>query len=151
MNIPANRAVVVLTPALFAPLAGAISVFAAERANMDVNPDQLTAIFIAGATIAFGKSALWLKGWQDFEKGEQMPADALLSADDVTALSVDEIADGDEAAEDFAIADADIDAEAEAEADDEFDESPIEDDEEPEFDEERPAGEGHLVLNGANG
>jgi len=149
MNIPANRAVAVLTPALFAPLAGAISVFAAERANVDVNPDQLTAIFIAGATIAFGKSALWLKGWQDFEKGQQMPVDALLSADDVTALSVDEIADGDEAAENFATADADIDAEAEA--DDEFDESPMEDDEEPEFDEEPAASEGHLVLNGANG
>jgi len=71
MNIPANRAVAVLTPALFAPLAGAISVFAAERANMDVNPDQLTAIFIAGATIAFAKSGLWLKGWQDYEQREQ--------------------------------------------------------------------------------
>ena len=78
--------------------------FAAEKANMDIDPNQLTAIFIAGATIAFGKSALWLKGWQDFEKGQQMPADALLSADDVGALSEDDTIDGDEEAGDVAVA-----------------------------------------------
>jgi hypothetical protein len=146
MKVPANRAVAVLTPAVFAPLAGAISVFAAKQAKMSIDPEQLTAVFIAGATIAFGKSALWLKGWQDFEKGQQMPADALVSADDVVALSMDEIADDDEA-----VAIADVDADADADADDEFDEPAIEDDEEPEFDEEPAAGESHLVLNGVNG
>jgi hypothetical protein len=153
MKVPANRAVAVLTPAVFAPLAGAISVFAAKQAKMNIDPEQLTAIFIAGATIAFGKSALWLKGWQDFEKGQQMPADALLAADDVEALSEDETVDGDETADDLMIADADADADADidAEAEGDFDEPSIEDDEEPEFHEEPATGESHLVLNGVNG
>ena len=147
MKVPANRAVAVLTPAVFAPLAGAISVFAAQEANTDIDPNQLTAIFIAGATIAFGKAALWLKGWQDFEKGQQMPADALLAADDVAALSEDESVDEDEAADDLAIADADADFDADAE----FDEPSIEDDEEPEVDEEPAIDDSHLVVNGVSG
>jgi hypothetical protein len=36
--------------------------------GVDVDQGSLQAIFIAGATIAFGKAALWLKGWQDWEK-----------------------------------------------------------------------------------
>jgi len=87
MHISPNRAVAVLTPAIFAPLAGAISVFAATQAGVEVSEQELTAIFIAGATIAFGKAGLWLKGWQDFEKGQEvLPADALVSANAVTAL-----------------------------------------------------------------
>lgn len=69
MTITPGRLVAFLTPVIFAPLAGSISVLAA-RYLPGVNIDQgsLQAIFIAGATIAFGKAALWLKGWQDWEK-----------------------------------------------------------------------------------
>lgn len=68
-HISPNRAVTALTPLVFAPLAGAISVFAASNVpGLDIDAEQLQAVFIAGATIAFGKAALWLKGWQEFEQ-----------------------------------------------------------------------------------
>jgi hypothetical protein len=67
-NIPPNRIVALLTPLVFAPLAGAISVAAADVApGVNIDEGSLTAIFIAGATIAFGKAAQWTKGWQAFE------------------------------------------------------------------------------------
>ena len=88
---------------------------------------------------------MWLKGWQDFEKGQQVPADALLAADDVEALSEDESVDGDEAAADVAIADVDIEADAD------LDEPSFEDDEEPEVYEEAPTDDSHLVVNGVSG
>ena len=63
-----HRAVAVLTPLVFAPAAGWIAAWAAR--NMPglpkLDPAQVTAVFIAGATIAFGKAALWLHGWQQF-------------------------------------------------------------------------------------
>jgi len=63
-----NRLVAVLTPLVFAPAAGWIASWAAR--NMPglpkLDPTQVTAVFIAGATIAFGKAALWLHGWQQF-------------------------------------------------------------------------------------
>ena len=154
MNIPANRVVAVLTPAVFAPLAGAISVFAAKKANMDIDANQLTALFITGATIAFGKSALWMKGWQEYEKGQQMPADALVAADDVSALSEDELAGEDELPGEDEVALGEAVAEAEGEVADElgeFDEPAIEGDEEPDFHDEAVVADGHVVLNGVNG
>jgi hypothetical protein len=66
-----NRLVAMLTPIVFAPLAGSIAVLAARYfPGVDVDQGSLQAIFVAGATIAFGKAALWLKGWQDWEKRE---------------------------------------------------------------------------------
>ena len=63
-----NRVVAVLTPLVFAPAAGWIAAWAAR--NMPglpkLDPTQVTAVFITGATIAFGKAALWLRGWQQF-------------------------------------------------------------------------------------
>jgi hypothetical protein len=71
MTITPGRLVALLTPILFAPLAGSISVLAARYLpGVDIDQGSLQAIFIAGATIAFGKAALWLKGWQDWEKRE---------------------------------------------------------------------------------
>ena len=89
MTITPGRLVALLTPLVFAPLAGSISVLAA-RYLPGVNIDQgsLQAVFIAGATIAFGKAALWLKGWQDWEKRE---ADA---AGDVVDLPDDHAGSG---------------------------------------------------------
>jgi hypothetical protein len=64
-----NRMVAALTPVIFAPLAGAISVLAAKYfPGVDIPAGSVEAIFIAGATIAFAKAALWLKGWQEYEK-----------------------------------------------------------------------------------
>lgn len=72
-----NRVVTALTPLVFAPLAGAISVFAAANVpGLEIDSGQLQAVFIAGATIAFGKAGLWLKGWQEFEKREGAVATA---------------------------------------------------------------------------
>lgn len=75
MNIAPNRLVALLTPLVFAPLAGAISVLVA-RYGLNIDSGSLQAIFIAGATIAFGKAALWLKGWQAHEMRESEPAGA---------------------------------------------------------------------------
>lgn len=72
MTVTPGRLVATLTPLVFAPLAGAISVLIAEHApGLDIDSDQLQQIFIAGALIAFGKAGLWLKGWQDYEKTQE--------------------------------------------------------------------------------
>lgn len=72
MTIAPNRGVAVLTPLVFAPLAGSLSVLAAKYVpGVDIDSGELEAIFIAGATIGFAKAGLWLKGWQDHEKREE--------------------------------------------------------------------------------
>lgn len=115
-NIAPNRAVAVLTPLVFAPLAGAISVAAADVApGVNIDEGSLTAIFIAGATIAFGKAAQWTKGWQAFEQrgvvtGSVMDGDddeqlledltdvddAELAADDLDLVFEDDTDEGDD-------------------------------------------------------
>ena len=87
-HISPNRVVTALTPLVFAPLAGAISVFAAANVpGLEIDTGQLQAVFIAGATIAFGKAALWLKGWQEFEQRDAAVA--------TTDLEVSGFDDGD--------------------------------------------------------
>jgi hypothetical protein len=76
-HIAPNQAVTALTPLVFAPLAGAISVFAAAHVpGLNIDTEQLQAVFIAGAAIAFGKAALWLKGWQAYEQRHDVVATA---------------------------------------------------------------------------
>jgi hypothetical protein len=77
---------------IFAPLAGSISVLAARYLpGVDIDQGSLQAIFIAGATIAFGKAALWLKGWQDWEKREaDAPTDVVDLPDDHAGSGFDE-------------------------------------------------------------
>jgi hypothetical protein len=94
MTSSPNRLVATLTPIVFAPLAGSIAVLAARYfPGVDVDEGSLTAIFVAGATIAFGKAALWLKGWQDWEKREAEGAgddvDLPLAEDDAPAFAGD--------------------------------------------------------------
>ena len=73
-----NRIVALLTPLVFAPLAGFASTWAAERLpGVDIPPDQMEQIFIAGALIALAPAAQWLHGWQKHEARE---ADALAAA-----------------------------------------------------------------------
>ncbi len=68
MGISPNRLVTVLTPLVFAPLAGTVSALAAKHLGTDLDDAQVQQVFIAGALIAFAKAGLWLKGWQDWEK-----------------------------------------------------------------------------------
>jgi hypothetical protein len=69
MNTSPNRVVTIATPLVFAPLAGTITALAAKYApGLDIEQGQLEAVFIAGATIAFAKSGLWLRGWQKDEE-----------------------------------------------------------------------------------
>jgi hypothetical protein len=77
MTVSPNRLVALLTPIVFAPLAGSIAVLAARYLpGVNIDQNSLQAVFIAGATIAFGKAALWLKGWQDWEKRQaEAPSD----------------------------------------------------------------------------
>ena len=63
-----NRIVAVLTPLVFAPLAGVVSALLAEHfPGVEVSASSLEEIFIAGALIALAPAAQWLHGWQKFE------------------------------------------------------------------------------------
>jgi len=78
-----NRIVAVLTPLLFAPLAGACAAWLSQHfPGVDVDRDALQQIFIAGALIALAPAAQWLHGWQKHEarQAELQHALALASA-----------------------------------------------------------------------
>ena len=107
MGISPNRLVAVLTPLVFAPLAGAVAVLAAEHLpGLDIDSDQLQQIFIAGALIAFGKAGLWLKGWQDWEKRQAEVSEDVVN-DEALASSMDVGADDPDTDYDPALADED--------------------------------------------
>lgn len=64
-----NRIVAFLTPLVFAPLAGVISTWAADNLpGVNVPPNAVEEIFIAGALIALAPAAQWLHGWQKYEQ-----------------------------------------------------------------------------------
>ena len=125
MGIPTNRLVAVLTPLVFAPLAGWISVVAADHIpGLNIDSDQLQQVFIAGALIAFGKAGLWLKGWQNWEAAQNaVPADV---ANDVAlAATIEPDAGGDPEVDDdptLADEDPDMDLDDEDEGADDDDE-----------------------------
>jgi hypothetical protein len=134
MTITPGRLVALLTPLIFAPLAGSISVLAARYLpGVDIDQGSLQAIFIAGATIAFGKAALWLKGWQDWEKREadasgdvvDLPDDHAGSGFDEEPAPAEDAAPDDEPVEDEDAVDADEDPVEGEELD--FDESDLDD------------------------
>lgn len=124
MTIAPNRAVAIATPLVFAPVAGAVTALAAKYApGVEIDEGQLQAIFIAGATIAVAKAGLWMKGWQDYEKQQEiMPADALEPANAIVATGGEHDMDEDPEV------DAEADAEAESTPEDaEFDDDVAED------------------------
>ena len=134
MTITPGRLVALLTPLIFAPLAGSISVLAARYLpGVDIDQGSLQAIFIAGATIAFGKAAIWLKGWQDWEKREadaasdvvDLPDDHAGSGFDEEPATAQDAGPGDEPVEDEDPVDADEDPVEGEELD--FDESDLDD------------------------
>jgi hypothetical protein len=99
MGISPNRLVAVLTPLVFAPLAGAVSALAAKHLGSDLDAAQVQQVFIAGALIAFAKAGLWLKGWQHWEQSQGAVADA---PDELPELE-------DEAEDELVLADAEPD------------------------------------------
>jgi hypothetical protein len=132
-----NRMVAALTPVVFAPLAGAISVLAAKYfPGVDIPSGSVEAIFIAGATIAFAKAGLWLKGWQEYEKRElDMAPDAGGEIDLDDAPDLGEGAEPD--------AGPDLDHEPDVDDDPDLEDDPDLDDE-PDFDDEpEPVAAGH--------
>jgi hypothetical protein len=73
-----NRIVALLTPLVFAPLAGVISTWAADNLpGVTLPPDKIEEVFIAGALIALAPAAQWLHGWQKYEARQD---EALLAA-----------------------------------------------------------------------
>jgi len=63
-----NRVVALLTPLVFAPLAGACAAWLAEHfPGVEVDQGSLEQIFIAGSLIALAPAAQWLHGWQKHE------------------------------------------------------------------------------------
>ena len=73
-----NRIVALLTPLVFAPLAGVISTWAANNLpGVTMPPDKIEEVFIAGALIALAPAAQWLHGWQKYEARQD---EALLAA-----------------------------------------------------------------------
>jgi hypothetical protein len=81
--VPINRLVVLLTPLVFAPLAGFISLQLAKLGvHMDTNTVQGAvvsgAVFLGGVAVAFLKSKKWLQGWQDWEKRQDWITHAAL-------------------------------------------------------------------------
>ena len=79
-----NRIVAFFTPLVFAPLAGVISTWAAENLpGVNVPPNAVEEIFIAGALIALAPAAQWLHGWQKWE--QQREANLALAATQLTA------------------------------------------------------------------
>jgi hypothetical protein len=84
-----NRIVALLTPLVFAPLAGVISTWAAENLpGVNIPAADIEKIFIAGALIALAPAVQWLHGWQKWEArkdGELAVAAATLAAAPVVA------------------------------------------------------------------
>jgi hypothetical protein len=63
-----NRIVALLTPLVFAPLAGVVSTWAANHLpGVALPADKVEEVFIAGALIALAPAAQWLHGWQKYE------------------------------------------------------------------------------------
>ena len=73
-----NRVVAVLTPLVFAPLAGAVAAWLAKHfPALGVSKDDLQAVFIGGALIALAPAAQWLHGWQKYEARQAEAEQAL--------------------------------------------------------------------------
>jgi hypothetical protein len=101
-----NRIVALLTPLVFAPLAGAVSSWLAQHfPGVNVSESDLQSIFIGGALIALAPAAQWLHGWQKYEAREADAAHAIqlgavagapVAASAVAAPQPDDMADLDD-------------------------------------------------------
>jgi hypothetical protein len=88
-----NRIVALLTPLVFAPLAGVITTWAAENLpGVTVPRESVEEIFIAGALIALAPAAQWLHGWQKWEQGKLAVEAAAATGFGVTPVPIEEAA-----------------------------------------------------------
>lgn len=70
-SFPPNRIVVLLTPLLFAPAAGFVAALVAQWVpGIELDPLEVTLVFVAGAAAAVTKAYKWLDGWQRAEARE---------------------------------------------------------------------------------
>jgi hypothetical protein len=85
-----NRVVAVLTPLLFAPLAGAIAAWLAEHfPGIQVDRDAVEKIFIAGALTALAPATQWLHGWQKHEARQaELQRDVAVAGATAPAMAV---------------------------------------------------------------
>jgi hypothetical protein len=129
-----NRIVALLTPLVFAPLAGVIATWAAENLpGVTVPRESIEEIFIAGALIALAPAAQWLHGWQKYEQRKQEVEIAASTGFGVVPVPVVEEPPPDEldvADEDFSDLD-DLDELADLEDFDEFEDTSVPEDEQP--------------------
>jgi hypothetical protein len=85
-----NRVVALFTP-VFAAAAGAVATWLAENfPGLNLDPDKLEEVFIAGAVVALAPALQWLHGWQKYETREAEAAKEIavahaLAAEGVTA------------------------------------------------------------------
>ncbi|HKG39810.1 MAG TPA: hypothetical protein VKB25_12530 [Conexibacter sp.] len=111
-----NRIVALLTPLVFAPLAGAVAAWLAEHfPGIEVDQESLQQIFIAGALVALVPATQWLHGWQKHEARQaELERDVALASLTATAAT----------ATAMPVWDEDMDAGAFEDPDDDFDELP---------------------------
>jgi hypothetical protein len=133
-----NRIVALLTPLVFAPLAGVISTWAAENLpGVNVPPSAVEEIFIAGALIALAPAAQWLHGWQKWEAREAearteaargVGLDGVIAAPVLVETVPEEIAVFEDVADDFGDLE-DLDDLDELDDFDEFEDTSVSEDE----------------------
>lgn len=96
MTVSPNRVVAVLTPLVFAPLAGAISAWLTKQfpGTEGATPE----VFLGGAVVALAPALQWLHGWQKYEaRQDQLTRDLALAdmARPATEPAYDELPDYD--------------------------------------------------------
>ena len=98
-SVPPGRLVAILTPLLFAPLAGLI-VLQVGKIGIDLPKDQVEkaiielVVFVVGALIAYLKSRQWLKGAKEWEQLEEKAAVEIEVAEiTAAAASTDAVVD----------------------------------------------------------
>jgi hypothetical protein len=83
-----NRIVALLTPLVFAPLAGVVSTWAADNLpGVNLSPDKVEEVFIAGALIALAPAVQWLHGWQKYEERQDAAIAAANAATSIAAAN----------------------------------------------------------------
>lgn len=81
-----NRIVAVMTPLVFAPLAGAVATWIADNIpGADISASSLEEVFIGGALIGLAPAAQWLHGWQKYEAREAEKESAIELANTAAA------------------------------------------------------------------
>jgi hypothetical protein len=129
-----NRIVALLTPLVFAPLAGVIATWAAENLpGVTVPRESVEEIFIAGALIALAPAAQWLHGWQKWEQGKLAVEAAAATGFGVVPVPVAEEPPPEEldvADDDFSDLD-DLDEFEDLDDFDEFEDTSVPEDEQP--------------------